>query len=200
MKSNIYRKIKQIKPLYAFIKQLYNQYRYSKINDLKHKFPSICISDKMSIFFENIDQISIGKNIIIEDFTYIVVQDDPSNNLKNSFLQIGNNTYIGQFNNIRAAGGKIIIGNNCLIAQHITIVASNHGIDKNLPIYKQQWDTNRNNVIIKDDVWIGANSVILPGVTINEGAVIGAGSIVTKDIPPYAIVAGNPAKIFKYRE
>lgn len=55
-------------------------------------------------------------------------------------------------------------------------------------------------VIICDDVWVGANSVILPGITIGKGAVVGAGSVVTKDVPAYAIVMGNPAKIKKYRE
>lgn len=54
-------------------------------------------------------------------------------------------------------------------------------------------------VIIKDFVWCGANVTITPGVTIGEGAIIGAGSVVTKDVPDYAIVGGNPAKIIKYR-
>jgi len=54
-------------------------------------------------------------------------------------------------------------------------------------------------MIIGNDVWIGANALILPGVTIGHGAIIGAGSIVTKSVPPYAIVSGNPAEIVKYR-
>ena len=54
-------------------------------------------------------------------------------------------------------------------------------------------------VIIKNDVWIGANSVIMPNITIGNGAIIGAGAVVTKDVPDYAIVAGVPAKIIKYR-
>ncbi len=54
--------------------------------------------------------------------------------------------------------------------------------------------------MIEDDVWIGANVIILPGVHVKKGAVIGAGSIVTKDVPGYAIVAGNPAKIIRYRD
>ena len=58
---------------------------------------------------------------------------------------------------------------------------------------------SKGNTVVKDDVWIGANSTILSGVTINQGAIVAAGSIVTKDVPPYAIVAGNPAKIIKYR-
>ena len=59
--------------------------------------------------------------------------------------------------------------------------------------------TSKGDINVKDDVWIGANSVILSGVTIGQGAVVGAGSIVTKDVPPYAIVVGNPAKVIKYR-
>jgi acetyltransferase-like isoleucine patch superfamily enzyme len=172
----------------------------SKINRLRLKFPLANISNKISIYYETIDQIIIGNNSKIADFTKIAIMNDPHNQLKNSFLQIGNNTYIGEFNNIRAGGGKIIIGNHCAISQHITIVASNHGINKNSLIQNQPWTTNNNYVIIKDDVWIGANSVILPGVIIEQGAVIAAGSIVTKDIPAYAIVAGNPARILKYRE
>ena len=54
--------------------------------------------------------------------------------------------------------------------------------------------------IIGNDVWVGANSVILPGVKIGTGAIVGAGSVVTKDVPEYAIVVGNPARILKYRE
>lgn len=55
----------------------------------------------------------------------------------------------------------------------------------------------RNPVIINDNVWIGMNAIILPGVTIGKGAVIAAGSVVTKDVPPYSLVGGNPAKIIR---
>lgn len=145
------------------------------------------------------DNISIGRGSSVRMFTTLIVKDKPGKRDLSSSLIIGDNTYIGEYNNIRAAGGSIIIGNHCLISQHVSIVASNHGINRNQLIVEQGWPENKKDVVIEDDVWIGANTVVLPGVTIHKGAVIGAGSIVTKDIPEYAIVAGNPAKIIKYR-
>ena len=67
-------------------------------------------------------------------------------------------------------------------------------MDKIVDAYRKKGDT-----VIEDAVWIGMRSMIMPGVRLGEGAVIAAGSIVTKDVPPYAIVGGNPAKIIKYR-
>lgn len=122
-----------------------------------------------------------------------------SKNVQSSII-IGTNTYVGENNNLRAADGIIRIGNHCLISQGVTIVTSNHSIKDRRIITEQPWDSKRSKVIIEDGVWVGANAVILPDVTIGEGAVVGAGSIVTKDVPSYAIVAGNPSKIIKFRE
>lgn len=158
------------------------------------------IDDTIQLKYPDISSITIGKGSTISKFSTIIVANDPHQNLKNSCLTIGNNTYIGEYNNIRAAGGSISIGNNCLISQHVSIVSSNHGHKQNQLIYDQPWALENNFIIIKDDVWIGANSVILPGVTIGLGAIVGAGSVVTKDVPNYAIVCGNPARIIKYRE
>lgn len=167
---------------------------------LRFQYPKSFISHRISLRYDYIGQIIIGDSSSIRDFSVIVANNDKSNTLNNSGIIIGKNTYIGEFNNIRAGGGKIVIGNNCLISQHITIVASNHSIVKSKLICEQPWSVNKNFVIIKDDVWIGANAVIMPGVTIGTGAIIGAGSIVTMDIPEYAIAVGNPAKVNKYRE
>lgn len=147
----------------------------------------------------NYKAIQLGRGTTIADYTVVAVVDDRFNHTKASLI-VGENTYIGELNNIRAAGGAITIGAGCLISQNVTIVTSNHNIDKNQPIIKQTWRTANNFVTIGDDVWVGANSVILPGTTIHNGAVIAAGSIVTRDVPEYAIVAGNPAKVIKYRE
>jgi acetyltransferase-like isoleucine patch superfamily enzyme len=140
-------------------------------------------------------QVYIGANTIIS-----VRNHDFPKAYSESFLSIGTKTYIGKNNNIRASGGEIKIGENCSISQNVTIVATNHNI-KLGQLIKQQGSSRDNNfIIINDDVWIGANSVILPGGTIGKGAVIAAGSIVTKDVEENAIVLGNPAELLRYRE
>lgn len=165
---------------------------------LRFKFPNAYIAYNTKIRYDNINDIHIGKRVRINDFTTIFCISE-NKNKPNSKLYIGDNTYIGEYQNIRASGGIIKIGNNCSISQHITIIASNHNTAKDININQQGWDKKKTGVLIEDDVWIGANSVILPGVTIGKGAVIGAGSVVTKNIPEYAIAVGNPAKIIKYR-
>ena len=142
--------------------------------------------------------IVLGENSTIGDFTKICVDDESS---ADKFeLRIGKYTYIGDHNNIRASGGNIRIGDYCLISQQITIVASNHPYKRDTLIFNQPWDREKVGIVIEDDVWIGANCVILPGVHIGYGAVVAAGSVVTRNVPSYALVAGVPAKVIKYRE
>lgn len=167
---------------------------------LRRLFPDAFVDSKIQFRIGDYNSIELGEGCSINRFSTIIVTNDPHKELNNSRLIIGEKTYIGEYNNIRAAGGTITIGKRCLISQHITMVSSNHGIDRKHTIIEQPWSINRNFIIIEDDVWIGANSVILPGVTVRKGAVIGAGSIVPKDVPEYAIVCGNPARVIKYRE
>jgi len=104
---------------------------------------------------------------------------------------------------------KIIIGKKCSIAMNCTFTLANHSLDKfsTYPAKTSIFPHKKGNtsgyskgdIVIKNDVWIGVNCTILDGITIGNGAVIAAGSIVTKDVPSYAIVGGNPAKIIKYR-
>jgi len=87
-----------------------------------------------------------------------------------------------------------MMGSDCII------YTANHEFKKNsLPMIKQGFQKNKP-VIIDDDVWIGGRVIILPGIHIYEGSIIGAGSIVTKNVAPYTIVAGNPAKVINIRK
>lgn len=96
--------------------------------------------------------------------------------------------------------GKITIGKYCLMAPDVIMITSNHKFERtDIPI-KNQGVTDQKPITIEDDVWIGERVIILPGVTLHSGCIVGAGSVVTKDVPAYTIVAGNPATIRKRRE
>lgn len=87
------------------------------------------------------------------------------------------------------------IGNRVMIGSHTAITSVTH--DYLADVMYGTVVTKR--VIINDDVWIGAHAVILPGVSIGEGAVVGAGCIVSKDVPPYAVVTGIPGRVIRFR-
>ena len=117
--------------------------------------------------------------------------------LYGGILKIGENTFIGPYTCIYAHG-NISIGKNVLIAMQTTIVSSNHTMGNRNDNIRDLPDKLMP-VSICDNVWIGAGCRILGGITIGEGAVVGAGSVVTKDIPPFGIAVGNPAVVIKYR-
>ena len=105
-------------------------------------------------------------------------------------IAIGDYTAVNPFTCIF---GNVRIGKYVMIAPHVMIAGGNHDFtDITMPMILQGKGTNKG-ICIKDDVWLGANSVILDGVTIGNGAIVGAGAVVTKDVAPYEIVAGNPA-------
>lgn len=133
--------------------------------------------------------IAIGDRTVLHDYVKITANE--------GFVQIGNDCSIQTFCTISGVGG-VRIGNGVRIAARSGIVAAQHVIDRlDIPIHKQGL-TGRG-VQIDDDVWIGMNCSILDGVHIGTGAVIGAGAVVTKDIPPYAIAGGVPARIIRHR-
>ena len=91
------------------------------------------------------------------------------------------------------------VGKDVMMGPYVIIVGENHNFSNTEVPMRVQGYTIFPPVRIEDDVWIGARAIILPGLTIGKGSIIGAGSVVTKDVPPYAICAGNPARIIKYR-
>lgn len=142
----------------------------------------------------------LGKHVAIGAFTFISLEGDPNApDAEGAVLEIGDYTYIGELNNLRAYGG-IRIGAKCLISQGVSIIGSNHSTALGEAAMDQPSRTDKAGVVIEDDVWIGTNSVILPGVVIGTGAVIGAGSVVTSSVAAHTIVAGVPAKFLKARQ
>ena len=112
-------------------------------------------------------------------------------------LTIGNGSGIGANSSVPSA---VVIGENVMMGQEVLMFTSNHRTDRlDIPM-GAQGQTESKAIIIGNDVWIGARVIILPGVHVGNGAVIGAGAIVTKDVPDYEVWGGNPAKKLKSRK
>jgi len=142
----------------------------------------------LNILNQNIVSGTIGKNTIIEKKSIV-----------DKYTFIGNETFI----NTNCMITKSKIGNYCSIGSGVVIGPGEHNLDAislSGRFYKNTYDELTNRPCdISHDVWIGTNAIIMRGVKVGTGAVIGAGAIVTKDVPDFAIVVGVPAKILKYR-
>lgn len=168
------------------VKLLPPQYRKWRLKGLCYKEGNIVML-KRYIFLKSLAK-KVGKNVSIFPGVYF-------ENIEK--LTIGDNVSIHQMCYIDAEGG-IEIGNNVSIAHRTTILSSNHNYaDINIPIKYQGMILK--NTIIENNIWIGCNSVILAGVHIEDGCVIGAGTIVSKNIEKNSIAVGCPAKIIKKR-
>jgi len=156
------------------------------LNPFKHtkgKNSRICKYTRMDVMpFNNF---VLGNDSTIEDFTTI-------NNGVGDVL-IGDRVRIGMSNVLI---GPVTIGNDVMLAQNIVLSGLNHGYeDINIVPHKQP--VTKKKITLEDEVWIGANSVVVAGVTIGKHSVIAAGSVVTKNIPPYSVAVGNPARVIK---
>lgn len=147
-----------------------------------------CLSQKGIVFG---DKVTVGSFAIIRPTN--LYGGEPGVGLR-----IGNNSNIGPYSYI-GCSGYIDIGDNVMISPRVSIYSENHNFDDaDVPMIDQ--GVTRSFVKIEDDCWIAANALILAGVTVGRGAVVAAGSVVTKDVPPNCVVAGNPAKIVKVRK
>lgn len=114
-------------------------------------------------------------------------------------IVFGNNVFIGPNSHLDGAGG-ITIGNGVIMAPNVTIYSRSHNFSENLQALPFDQVMHCAEVKIGDYVWIGSHVIILPGVEIGKRCVIGAGSVVSKNIPDYGVAVGNPAKVVKYRD
>lgn len=154
---------------------------------------------KAKLFILNTgDRLKLGKGVYIASESKIF-----------SPTEIGDYTRINGKIAIRGGRANVIIGKYCAIGQDITIITANHIMGRpsiHMEFYIRNfgerpmdlWE-DRGPVMIGNDVWVGDSAIILPGVSIGDGAIIGAGAVVTKNVPPYTIVGGVPAKIIRDR-
>ncbi len=138
------------------------------------------------------ENIVLGDNVSVFRLSRIAAHNGGS-------IIVGNNISINTNTTLGAAdGGTIVIGNDVMIAQNVVLRASDHGHDRiDIPMMKQGHTGGE--IIIGDDVWIGANVVITRNVRIGAHSIIAAGAVVTKDVEPYSVVGGVPAKLIKKR-
>lgn len=113
---------------------------------------------------------------------------------RRSAIRIGCHTNVLEYNNLRAEGAEIEIGDHCLISQFVSLIASGHEFRDARRRIDEQGVPEKRGIRIGSDVWIGTMATLLPGVTLGEGAVIASGTVVSRDVAPYTIVAGTPAR------
>lgn len=192
--------------IYKFFIKVLSSDRYKKLNlqyDNKVFSSFKKLGNNYSIpverYIKGFQYISIGDNFTSLYNLRIEAWDFYQNVSFNPEIIIGNNV---SFNSDVHIGciDRVLIGNDVLIASKVYISDHSHGAINSSelsipPVSRELY--SKGPVIIKDKVWIGENVSILPGVTVGEAAIIGANSVVTKDVPARAIVAGNPAKILK---
>lgn len=163
---------------YGFAKHLPDSYRLQPLGSIAKRIRGLTCGN---IFR------STGRNVNIERGAHfgwgseIIIGDDS---------MIGTNCQVPS---------NVMIGSDVLIGPDVLIIAQNHKYESIEIPMRLQGDMPLYPVTIEDDVWIGARVIILPGVTIHKGAIIGAGAVVTRDVPSYAVCAGNPARVLKYR-
>ena len=196
---------------FFFIRGLFVRLRIKSAKGL------LLVGKKVRIFYPN--NLQVGYNTIIEDGAEINCLSQQEIKLGNRVtigkyaiirpsniyggpigegLTMGDNSNIGPYNYI-GCSGKITIGNNVMLAPRVSIYAENHVFEHPEILIRDQ-GVEKKEVIIEDDCWIAANSILLAGVTIGKGSVVAAGSVVTENVPPYSVVAGVPAKWIKSRK
>lgn len=136
---------------------------------------------------EIIGRVTIGNNVFIHENVLV--------RANHWSISIGDNTTINRNTNILS---QCRIGANVSIAPNVVIIGANHVFLDSTRTIKSQGLTSKG-IVVEDDVWIAGNSIILDGVTIGKGSVVAGGAVVNKDVPPYSVVAGVPAKIVKER-
>jgi acetyltransferase-like isoleucine patch superfamily enzyme len=192
--------------------------RFYKYFRFKLKYPGVVIS--LSVFDDIRGQVFFQPGVVIGEGSNLIVPESGN-------LSVGRGCYIGRYVELGPGGtieigdrtsiqdrsiiiGDVKIGRSCLISLNVLMSSGRHNYNLRPEWYIKDQDLlaiedkelqkkQSRPIIIEDDCWIGFNSVIMPGITIGKGSVIGANSVVTKNVPPFTVFAGNPAKFLKKR-
>jgi acetyltransferase-like isoleucine patch superfamily enzyme len=127
---------------------------------------------------------------------------DPKGSYSFDTITVGDDVYLGPGSSLRATESEIIIGNKVLFGPQVSLIGGDHNTSVNGKFMYDVHDKRPEDdqaIVLEDDVWIGTGATILKGVTIGRGSIVAAKALVIKDVPPYAIVGGIPAKRIKWR-
>lgn len=132
--------------------------------------------------------ISIGDNVEFYNGVFV--------NSCGEWITIGNNTHFAPYSVLY---GPLTIGNHVAVAAHVVFASIGHGYDRiDIPMVEQP--VQKKEIVVEDDVWFGANAVVIGGVTIGAHSIIGAGAVVTHDVEPYSVMGGTPARLIRKRD
>lgn len=187
--------------LYSIFQRLYEK-------DLNRKYRKKCLVGEKSRFYNSAGIVTDKDKTGISLGDNCHIKGELINISGEGKLQMGDWCYLGENSTLWNSGADLIVGDRVLIAKDVFIANNNtHPID---PLerhnhYKaiistghpKDIDLDAKAIVIEDDVWIGCHSIVLKGVTIGKGSIVAAGSVVTKDVPAYTMVGGNPAVVIK---
>lgn len=167
-------------------------------DDLRRSYPDVKLVDSIEWIGYARERLDVGRDSCIEHGTIMAMGDVVSGY---GHIRIGQRTWIGPYNNLRASrDADIHVGDDVLISQFCSLIGANHGTRQGVPIRCQPSATARIGVVLGNDVWLGAGVTVLPGTTIEDGAVIGANSVVGGVVPRNEIWAGSPARKIGVRQ
>jgi acetyltransferase-like isoleucine patch superfamily enzyme len=157
----------------------------------KATLPATTVLEPQSVIF-------VGAGGTLELGERNILYPHASIRIDNGWMKTGKDVSFGPGVIIYEPRGGLEIGNHCLIAGGVAICGTEHGTERvDIPMREQTAKVGR--IVLEDDVWLGMRVVITPGVTIGRGSIIGAGSVVTRDIPPYSVAWGTPCEVRRKR-
>jgi len=162
-----------------------------------HRNPGVTIGAHVKIVTNDLRLFQAGPGTMIQDFAQLTIWGADAFSPVPGALRLGGNVLICSFANVIAAGGEIVIEEYCMIAQHVSLIAANHSLAPGQWYRLQPLDSRKSGIHLEPNVWIGCNSVVLPGCRVGRNSVVAAGSVVTKNIPPNQVWGGMPARFLR---